>query len=672
MPGHWRRLIAILLIAAALRLWRLDAVPPGFTHDEAGHGHDAIAILNGARPIYETVGYGREPLYDYWTAALMALGGPSGAVLRFASVPLGLATLFLTFVWVRRAFDDATALLATALQAASFWSLATSRQALRSSLLPVLFTAAVAVCWLWVVPPRGSERRMSWWPLGPFALLVGATLYTYLPARVLWTVFPLFWGYLWLFHRDLGRRASIPLLLGLLGGLLLAVPLFAYLRAHPGAEQRLAMLDEPLRALLAGDASLIWGRMWRGLAAFFIPGYGDGFLAYNIPGRPFFDPLTGALFLLGLGICMARWRRPACAFAILWFVVGISPTLVTGAAASTTRSIAALPVAFLFPATAVVETGRWLRRRWGRRAGWGVGLAVAALLLVSGGAATRDYFVVWGQSPDVRAAYQHTLVEMADYLDAQTAGGTVALSTLYPQAPHDPYILQVSLRRQDLATRWFDARRALLVPAAPQARLLTPSSAPLDPYFAALDGLRLEERVTLRPDDLDPFFLVYRWEPLRSLSSLQERMSGATLDLALPVDLGALQFLGYDLRTPEVEPGGQVELVTLWRVSDPARLRPPDQAEALPELVLFTHALDAGGSVVGQEDRLDAPAWDWAAGDVIAQIHRFPLPADLPPGLLALEVGVYHRASLQRLPVILNGAVAGDVIHLPPLEVVAP
>lgn len=668
--ARWRvGLLVLIFLGGALRLWQLDRVPPGFTHDEAGHGHDAVAILNGARPIYETVGYGREPLYDYWVAGLMTLGGPNGGVLRFASVPLGLATLLLTFAWARRAFDDTTALLAVALQAASFWSLATSRQALRSSLLPVLFTAAVYLCWRWARPPAAGEQTRPRWGLAlPFALLVGATLYTYIPARILWTIFLFFLAYLLLFHRSLARRVGLPMLVGLLGGLLLAVPLFAYLRAHPGAEQRLAMLDEPLRALWAGDVSVILQRVWSGIAAFFIPGRGDDFLAYNIPGRPFFDPLTGALFLIGLGICVLRWRRPACALALLWFLVGISPTLVTGAAASTTRSIAALPVAYLFPALAVTEG----MKRVGRLA-WAVALAACVLILVSGGLAAHDYFVVWGQSPDVRAAYQHTLVEMAAYLDARGADGTVVLSSVYPQAPHDPYVFEMSVRRRDLAMRWCDARRALLIPAAPQVRLLTPASAALDPYFAGLEGLQQEEQVTMLPGDLDPFFLVYDWQPPRTLAALQARASGAPLDLALPVDLGgALQFLGYELRPPQATAGGQIELLTLWRVVDPAQLRPSDEPAAVPELVLFTHALDAGGTIIAQEDRLDAPAWCWAPGDSVAQIHRFILPADLPPGAVALEVGVYRRATLQRLPVLVDGAVVGDVVRLPPLEVSAP
>ena len=106
-----------------LRFWRLDSVPPGLTHDEAGHGQDAVAILHGARPIYESVGYGREPLYDYLIAGLMVLLGPTSATLRLSSVLLGVVTLLATYAWARTAFDGPTALATVVLQAASFWSL---------------------------------------------------------------------------------------------------------------------------------------------------------------------------------------------------------------------------------------------------------------------------------------------------------------------------------------------------------------------------------------------------------------------------------------------------------------------------------------------------------------------------------------------------------------------
>jgi 4-amino-4-deoxy-L-arabinose transferase-like glycosyltransferase len=671
---EWALLVLILILAASLRLWRRNDIPPGFTHDEAGHGHDAVAILNGARPIYQTVGYGREPLYDYLVAGLMTLFGPTGYVLRFSAVPLGLLTLLATFLWVREAFDRPTALAATALQAASFWSLAVSRQALRSGLLPALF--AFAVYFYWRVIGRGearSEEGAGWKRLTlavprPYVLVcaffIGATLWTYIPARVTWVVFVGFLAYLAIAHRATFRRAWLPTLIAVLIGLLLAVPLFAYLQAHPEVEQRLAMLDEPLQALRTGDVSVALDRAWGCVAGFFIPGTGDRFLAYNIPGRPTFDPLTGALFLVGVGLCLARWRRPACAFALFWFLVGISPSLITGVTAGFTRSIAALPVAYLFPALAVVEGARRSAARWGRRAAYAIWAAFVVAVVSIGAISAHAYLVTWGQSPDVRDAYKHTLVEMVDYLDTASAVRNVGISTYLPHAPHDPYVFDMRLRRDDLSLRWFDARRALVLPAESSAVLIVPARVSLDPYFANLPGLSVRERVALREDDLDPYFDVYEWEPQVAVAALRETVQGEV------ADFGSVCFIGYDLRTPRAAPGETVELVTLWRVVDPEPLRPQNLSNAEEDWVLFTHALDGVGNVVGQEDRLDAPAWDWQAGDVVAQIHRFELQPDLGAGPVALEVGIYRRSDGVRLPVLVDGSVVGDSALLQSLEVV--
>lgn len=677
-------LLLTLLVAVAVRAWRLDGVPPGFTHDEAGHGHDAVAILSGDRPLYQTVGYGREPLYDYGVAGLMALFGPTGSTLRLSPVLLGLATLLLTYAWARSAFDDPTALAAVAFQATSFWSLSTCRQALRSGLLPLLFTAAVYFYWRFFRSP--NRRRLVSGAL--LALFIGASLYTYMPARVAWVAFVAFLAYLALFHRSTFGRVWLPTLAGVLAGLALSIPLFAYLGRHPGAEQRLDMLDAPLQALKQGDLSVVLDRAQSALAGFLLPGHGDEFLAYNIPGRPVFDWAVGALFLIGLGVCLWRWRRPIYAFCLIWLIVGISPSLITGATASSTRSIVALPVVFLLPGLTIATGARWVRSHWGDRAAWAVGTAAAALIVASGAASVQAYFVTWGKSPDVRAAYQHTLVEMAHYVEDQPQTGLVAVSSLYPQAPHDPYVWEMSLRRRTRALvpfaspscplaaptmRWFDARWALLLPQEPDSRLVAPSSALPDSYFSDLPGLHLQNQVLLHPDDLDPFFQVYDWEPLTSLAALEVQAQGVPTDLSPPVDLaGALQFLGYDLRTPNLPPGGTVELVTLWRVTDPAKLRPAELTDVSAELVFFTHALDGSNQVVGQQDRLDAPAWCWQASDVVAQIHRFELPGDLPPGPLSLEIGVYRRADLSRLPVLVDGQTVDDHILLPALEIITP
>ena len=668
---EWAALAVILLAATFLRLYQLDTLPPGLTHDEAGHGHDAVAIAQGARPIYQTVGYGREPLYDYLAAGLIALGSPTVIALRLVSVMAGLATLLLTFAWVHRAIDGPTALLATALQAASFWSLAVSRQALRSSLLPALFTGALYLFWHAVYAPPHWTWRQRGAVLALFAALLGATLYTYIPARVLWLLFPAFLLYLALYHRPVCRRVAVPALIAICAGLLLSAPMFLFLRAHPSIEQRLAMLDAPLRAFAAGDVSAILERATGYLAAFVLPGWGDDFLAYNLPGRPFLNPVTGGLFVIGLVICLARARHPAYAMALLWFAVAISPSLVTGATASMTRSIAALPVTFLFPAIAAVTGTRQAASRWGNRVHPIAGGILAALVITSGALAVRDY-LAWSDLPPTRAAYMHTLTQTAQYLDATPDARTVGLSTALPLAPHDPYVFEARLRRSDLVTRWFDGRSALIVPSTSAAHFVVPALAPLDPYFADLPGLMFRERVSMRPDDLNPFFDVYAWETRATRDALLHRAQGTPLEPALPVDLdGILRLRGYDLRPPTVTPGAQIMLVTVWEVIASTRGDSQDPLSAEHDLVFFTHILDPAGNVAGQADRLDAPAWSWQPGDLIAQIHQVTL-ADVPPGSLEMVIGAYRRADMTRLPARVNGESVGDLIRLPPLDVRAP
>jgi hypothetical protein len=149
-------------------------------------------------------------------------------------------------------------------------------------------------------------------------------------------------------------------------------------------------------------------------------------------------------------------------------------------------------------------------------------------------------------------------------------------------------------------------------------------------------------------------------------------------ELDLPVNFGdALQLLGYELLTPAVAPGGTIEIVTLWQATNPESFQPEDLADIGREPVLFIHALDTTGALIAQEDRLDAPAWDWQEGDVIAQSHRIALPRGCPQGPVNLEVGVYRQADLRRLPVLvsdIDGAetsAIGDAVFLQPVVVEA-
>jgi hypothetical protein len=56
--------------------------------------------------------------------------------------------------------------------------------------------------------------------------------------------------------------------------------------------------------------------------------------------------------------------------------------------------------------------------------------------------------------------------------------------------------------------------------------------------------------------------------------------------------------------------------------------------------------------IIGQRDALDAPSWDWQPGDIILQIHPIVIPPETPAGSYTTIVGIYDRASGDRLPVL--------------------
>ncbi len=716
-------LFVILVIAAWFRFYALDTIPPGFTHDEAGHGHDAIAIEHGARPLYETVGYGREPLYDYVVAWVMPLLGENYLTLRIVSALAGLLLIVVMHFWVRRAFDVPTAIATSAFLATSFWAVMVSRQALRSALLPLMFTAAVYFMWQAVRPYAKQQTFQRRWPMIArlfsyvlAGLFLGLALMTYMAARVLPIVFIAFWIYLFVFHRQVWRANWFGVIFVIGLGLIIAWPMFNYIASTPGAEQRLAQLSGPIDQLFAGNPQELFGNIFRALGMFMF--YGDNLWLYNIPGRPILGLLLGALAVAGLVISVLRFKRMEYALAIFWLVAGIFPSLITGVVASNLRSIAALPVVYLFVSIGLVEIMRGLERIIDSHTLRTIPLVLLAVAVTV--FTWNAYFDIWGQARDVRVAYHTTLFEVAQELDrASDLPTDVAISSIYPNRFHDPYALQLTLARKDMPLRWFtgsfvdmngvphaslifpqpggDAAScattasgqvecssgittthsvfsrtlpaATVGPAAPAAApanyntsMIVQAVAPIDPVFADLFQRHSQKirSIELRPDDFNPRFDVYGFDATAALTDALKsaQVPTRTLTFGQVVDL-----IGSDIRTPQVKPGQMVEVITYWRVKTLT-----DQ-----EMTLFTHMLssDPARPVLAQQDSLDVPSYYWLPGDAFAQVHRFVIPADAPPGTYPLEVGYYSSADQERWPVAdAAGNALGDHIVIGSVTVV--
>jgi 4-amino-4-deoxy-L-arabinose transferase-like glycosyltransferase len=668
-------LVAILLVAAFFRLYRLEAAPPGLQHDEVFHGHDASVVLQGTHLIYFESNAGNEPLFVYLVAGTVALFGTNYLGIRFAAVLCGLATIIFTYLLARKAFGYRVALVASAGLAISFWPVFLSRVGLRVASLPPMAAAAACFFWAGLRQPEGKRRSVAFALSGVF---LGGTLYTYPAGRMIPPIFLLFVIYLALFNRPLLRERWRGILLSFALAALVAVPIGGYIWTHPRADVRLQQLSQPLALLAQGDPSQVIRFTLDTLKMFTFRG--DPVWRYNLAGRPVFEPLSGALFYLGLALALLRWRRPRYAFLVLWLPLALVPSMITDCAPSFLRASGALPVVYIFPALAVETAWHWLVGRFGREARYG--LVFALLLLLAGNAwwTYHDYFTVWVQQPEVRFVYQTDLTEAARYLDESDVADSVCISS---SSPHDldPFIFDFTLKKQR-KVKWYDGPYGLVFPGGgEQALYIFPASTPLHPglkeeFFQ--DARLVEER---RFPDGELAFSAYelegrevlqaKIEALQSSSSavwssevqfLPGDPQGFRHPVAFPVDFNhQLEFLGYELDSDILTPGEWVHLTTYWQVVQ-------DVAASLP-LAIFVHLLDSQSTVWGGKDTLSVATAGWEAGDVFAQVHRFPLPSDIPAGPYQVEIGMYSRTDMQRFAVFEEGRAVADRLLLEPISV---
>jgi hypothetical protein len=584
----------------------------------------------------------------------MALIGPTYLAGRMTAVYFSLIMISGKAAWVRRAFDAPTALLTAAGLAVGFWPVLAGRQMLRSIALPALFVLALLFWW------RGTERLMidnlrlkcEGWHLifNPQSsifnfliagLFLGATFYTYIPSRVMWAVFPVLLGYAAVWQRPFLRRAwwGVGLMLGVAA--LVGWPLFSYLVTHPAEEVRIAELSVPLTAVIEGDFRPLLQNTVASLRLFTIEG--DTTWRYNLPGRPFLQPVMGVLFYLGLFFAAARlWggherRVRAALLALTWLLLGLSPVLVTGPTLSTTQAIGMQPVLYLFPALALVtltrlftlftagkqleETSSFFRPS--------IPVLILFLLLFGTTAVTtyRAYFNTWTNAPEVRVQYESTLMAALDYLN-ELGDGETAVSTITPHAYHSPAIAQLVLHNEAVNLHWFDGQNSLLLPAAESSTLIYPGFTPQSPRLAAYFSTAvLSQTLPLRPNDEDRPLDIYH---IDGDAMRADWLSQFTTDVG-PVDFGgAATLLGYDVGETAVSPGDVVQVATLWQVE-----RPLDGA------VLFTHLLGPDGGHIAQADRLDVPGESWQTGDWFIQLHEFVVAEGTETADYTLTTGIY-------------------------------
>ncbi|GAB4473401.1 MAG: hypothetical protein Kow00124_12330 [Anaerolineae bacterium] len=657
--------LILLLVSAFFRLWGLGTTPPGLLAEELSNAQIADRVRDGdLAVIYDDVSPAREGLYYGLLAASTALTGRGVILWRLPSVWLAMLSLAMTAQLMRRLFDWHVALLAMGLMGVSFWPVWMGRAVLHVTLVP-LVTVVLAYIMLRAFQAAEVTEGSLWFTLG--GLVLGVAQYAHVTSWTMIALFLAFVIYRFLVDREGVRphRGDIVYLFGLVA--VLTLPLLIFILRNPGVREPVPLADQP------GLVAEMPGRILSAVAGLALRG--DPLPEHNLPGRPVLDPLSGLLMLIGIGVCLARWRRPQYGLVLLWLITGLIPTAFLPRQPSFEYMAIILPVVFVLPALGLKAIFSTLRRRVAaEHQGWfqaGFGLLVVLIVGWNAGWSFRDYFTRWPALEAVQEAYQAEIGLLAHYLDTSPDPTPVSICSIPPDRSTDPYalsneeLLSYFMHRRDAGIRYFNCHQSLILANGGESqRIIFPRSH----YYEDLPGPLLAW-MRYAEDEPVPGIergVVMRLDVARELADKAGAMMtdaptawppeiGEFRLADLPVTFGYnLAFLGYEVRDAVLRPGDYIELTTYWRLDGP----PP------PELTQFAHMLGGPFVVLAQADSLGVQINQLKVRDVFLQYTIIPVPREVRSGEYSLSVGMYFPSTGARLPAFENGQYRADRLYM--------
>ncbi len=334
----WLVLLAILVLAAGLRLYNLEDLPAGLWFDEADNLFHAREYARdpGQIPAYAP-STNLPTMFLMPVAAVVELAGVAITTPRLVAAAFGLLGIVATFLFVRHALGTSAALIAAFLVSVMRWDLNWSRIGMHG-ITGVLF--AVLSGWLTLRAIRTG--RTSDYAFAGASLGLGMWFYS--PFRM----FPLVVGVILLAHLIISRprmRSYVGnvAILAILA-LFVAAPVVQY--AAENSEQFFERTETT--SLFNITPREEWARQLRDSLVSHVLMFnveGDPNPRHNLPNAPMLDRITGALFLLGFFFALVRWRRVALFSLPFWVFLMVLPGVFTvpWEAPQSLRSILVIP-----------------------------------------------------------------------------------------------------------------------------------------------------------------------------------------------------------------------------------------------------------------------------------------------------------------------------------------
>lgn len=296
--------LSILLIAAFFRFYRLAQVPAEPFSDHAEKILDVYDITQGETRIFFPRNTGREAIQFYWTLLIAAIfqTGLTFQTLKIGTAILGFLTLPFLYLLGKEIANPRAGLLAMLLAGIAYWPNVISRVGLRFPLYPLF----VAPTLFFLLRGLRTRRRNNFLFSG---LFLGLGLHGYTPFRIVPLLILLTFILYALCNKQYVIRGFIHLFAI---ALVLFLPLLRYALENPGQ----FWFRASSRAVVENPLPIFFSNLWNALLMFNV---NDGNIFVNsIVHRPALDAVTGALFVLGLILLLARRR-----FLDLWLAAAI-------------------------------------------------------------------------------------------------------------------------------------------------------------------------------------------------------------------------------------------------------------------------------------------------------------------------------------------------------------
>lgn len=642
---------AILLVAAFMRLYHLDQLPPGLHYDEAFNATQAQKVLAGVeRPLVFSEDLTEEPMAIYTASIFFALFGASPFTLRLVSAVVGILTVASLYLLSRQLFESRVAALLSALVLAIlYWHINFSRLGMEPIFLSLMLTLAMAFFVRAVrplpSPPLTKGRvgvglsfslflfREGGRGLGQFSFALAGffaalTLYTYKPSLFVPVLFIAFFATEILIDRNNISRSSRGLVLFLLAAVLVFAPLGLYWATHPSefVERPSSVLISPVA--LADNVAQV-------SAMFFL--HGDENPRSNLPGRPILDPILAIGFIVGVAVSLARWKRIESRLMLVWLVAMVLPSVLTDFAPHFGRSIGAAPVVALITGygfdailigakhsqdinsaqTSMGRASQFFRMLLRANASL-LQLVLIIGLTFSTFSTFHDFFDIWAARTGQFDSFDVGLLSLARSLRAEPANEAIFISPV----DSNHYTLQFGLNGEQAQS--FDGRRALALPepgAAVAYGIITRDDSRSLPRLRKIfpSGRAVG---TIYDFTAQPYAVIFRAEGSPQIAP-QKRLGARLGD--------SISLIGYDL----ARNGNEIALTLYWG----------SIAETHEDYTVFVHLLNSASQVMAQDDARPGHGsfltTHWRAGQVVLDDHRLVTTSDVPPGEYQIEIGMY-------------------------------